>query len=55
MKATFFPSFLALGTLVTGSPLLEHNDFEKRASNNSSFKTLLVFGDSLSDNVCFTS
>ena len=55
MKSTLLSSWLALGTLVAGSPVLELNGFEKRATNSASFNTLLIFGDSLSDNVCFPS
>ena len=55
MKPTLLSSWLALGTLVAGSPVLELNGFEKRATNSSSFNTLLIFGDSLSDNVCLPS
>ena len=56
MKAIVLASCLALGTLVAGSPVLDHNNyFEKRASNSSKFNTILVFGDSLSDNVRFSS
>jgi hypothetical protein len=51
MKATGLATFLALATLVASSPVPEHKAFKKRTNTNTKFDSLLVFGDSLSDDV----
>ena len=49
MKAAVFASCLVLGTLVTAAPVAE------RRHPTSKFTSIVVFGDSFSDNVRFSS
>ena len=49
MKAAVFASCLVLSTLVTGAPVAE------RRHATSKFTSIVVFGDSFSDNVRFSS
>jgi len=49
MKAVVFASCLVLGTLVTAAPVAE------RRHATSKFTSIVVFGDSFSDNVRFSS
>ena len=49
MKAVVFASCLVLGTLVKGDPVVE------RGHVTPKFTSIVVFGDSISDNVRFPS
>lgn len=49
MKAVGLVSFLTLGTLVAGAPIVERRHLKPK------FTSIVVFGDSFSDNVRFSS
>ena len=49
MKAVALVSFLTLGTLVAGAPVVERRHVKPK------FTSVVVFGDSFSDNVRFPS
>jgi hypothetical protein len=49
MKAVALVSFLTFGTLVAGAPAVEHRHDKPK------FTSIVVFGDSFSDNVRFLS